>query len=268
MVQALAQFSDPTLQCATYSEEAWQPQPARVLEDLGQSVHGGRVGRVDGFEGEDSAPRSLGGEPVARFDELSVQGWPGHVTPKPLAESWLERGTPWLRSGQLLAEEVRHRAAGSIQDSPTGAERIATHMEYLQVMRRWWECVRTDYDCVPPCTAPLPHRLPALLRHCVPPCHLHRCLLLHPLHCMKLTGCAHRHLASLDQFSELPPDLAASHSDSTISKRCARESPRNSTGPFLDAEAMFLALPGFVSWLPTRVWCSTTGHLPDKLNGI
>jgi hypothetical protein len=223
MVQEIDELCDPTLQCATYSEEAWQPQPARVLEDLGQSVHGGRVGRVDSFEGEDSAPRSLGGEPVARFDELSVKGWLGHVAPKPLAESWLERGTSWLRSGQLLAEEVRHRAAGGVQDSPTGAECIATHMEYLQVMRRWWECVRSDYDCVPPCTAPLPHRFPALLRHCVPPCHVHRCLLLHPLQCMKLTGCTHRRLASLEQFSELPPDLAASHADSTISKRCARE---------------------------------------------
>jgi len=248
MVQEIDELCDPTLQCAAYNEEAWQPQPARVLEDLGQSVYSSRVGRVDGFEGEDSAPRSLGGEPVARFDELSVKGWLGHDTPKPLAESWLERGPPWLRSGQLLAKEVRHGAADGVQDSPTGAECIATHIEYMQVMRRWWECARPDYDCVPPCPAPLPHRFPALLRHCVPPCHVHRCLLLHPLHCMKLTGCAHRHLASLDQFSELPPDLAASHSDSTIGKRCARESPRNSTGPVREADGYLLGL----------VWCRFT----------
>jgi len=106
---------------------------------VGQSVHGGLVGSVDGVEGEDSTPRTLSGQSVARFDELSVKGWFGHVTPKPLAESWLERGTPWLRSGQLLAEEVRHGAAGSVQDSPTRAECIAMHMEYLQVMRRWWK---------------------------------------------------------------------------------------------------------------------------------
>jgi hypothetical protein len=33
-------------------------------------------------------------------------------------------------------------------------------------------------------------------------------------------------------------------------------------------KAIFLALPGFVSRLPARVWGATTGHCPDKLNSI
>jgi hypothetical protein len=79
---------------------------------------------------------------------------------------------------------------------------------------------------------------------------------------MKLTGCAHRRVTSLDQFSELPPDLAASYSDSTVSKRCARESPRNSTRPVLDANSYLLGLAWFRLTAPCPGLGFHDGSLP------
>src|SRR5262245_16457451 len=69
--------------------------------------------------------------------------------------------------------------------------------------------MRPHNDGVPPCTAALPHRVPALLYGGVPPGHVHRCLLRHPLPCLHLTVCVHRHLTSLGCFST-PASLVTS----------------------------------------------------------
>ena len=101
--------------------------------------------------------------------------------------------------------------------------------------------MRPNDDRVSPCTAALPYRCPALLYGGVLPCYVPRCLLLHPRPWTQLTVCAHRHLASLRWFSAPPPRPGGSHTDPTMSKRCARERSGNSTVPFLDAD-------GYLSW--------------------
>src|SRR5262249_8561888 len=95
--------------------------------------------------------------------------------------------------------------------SSTGAVSITPHTQHLQVRRRRRESVRPNDDRVPPCTAALPYRFPALLHTGVLPWHIPPCLLLPPLPPTPLTVCAHRFLASLCWFSTPPSGLAASH---------------------------------------------------------
>jgi hypothetical protein len=111
--------------------------------------------------------------------------------------------------------------------------------------QRWRQSVWPNDDRAPPCTVALPYRFPALLYEDVLPCYVPRGLLLHSRPWTQLTVCAHRHLASLRWFSAPPPRLGGSHTDPTMSKRCARERTRNSTRPFLDADGYLIGL----TWL-------------------
>jgi len=89
------------------------PATFRITRWAGH-VHATFVSRVDGFEGQHGTPRTLGGEPVTRFDKQRIERGCRHVAPQPLAESWLVRGSPGLRSLLLFTEAVRDGAACSV----------------------------------------------------------------------------------------------------------------------------------------------------------
>jgi hypothetical protein len=87
MAHQIDQFCDQALRCTPHGQEQRQPQPPRALENLGQGGHRGLVGRIDRFKDEYRAPIGLVRKPVACLHQQGIEGLPGHVTQKPLAES-------------------------------------------------------------------------------------------------------------------------------------------------------------------------------------
>ena len=149
--------------------------------------------------------RRLIGESVARVDEERVERGRGHLAPQALAEARCERGMPGLGCAALrrggprwhggqppglpLLPRASHRTRSTCRSGGAGGR----------------VCDPTTTVCRP--ARLRSHRVPALVPDGVPPCHVHRCL-LHPLPCLHLMVCVHRHLTLLGWFHTcLPRDV-------------------------------------------------------------